>query len=105
LLLAISLWSVLASGVGQPLRALGVLIFFGAPALLVGRFVRWPSRLETILFSLSGAAVAWGGVAGLTFATQVKPQTAVVFVSALVGVVAVIDLSISGQRDRRGGTG
>jgi hypothetical protein len=102
LLLAISLWSILASGVGQPLRALGVLAFFGAPGLLAGRFVRGPGPLETILFSLGGAAATWGVAAGLAFAADWTPESVVICLSALVGLVAAIDLSWSVQRRRRG---
>jgi hypothetical protein len=100
LLLAISLWLVLASGAGQPLRALGVLCFFAAPGLLIGRFVRGPGAFESILFGMGGAVATWGGVAGLTFGAHWKPETAVVAISVLVGLVAAIDLSRSGQRRR-----
>jgi hypothetical protein len=94
LLLAISLWIILASGVGQPARAADALTFLGAPALLAGRFLHALGPLETAVVGLGCAAATWGIVAASTLAAGLwSPESALLALSGLVALVAVLDLS------------
>src|SRR5829696_1491709 len=95
LLLAASLFVILASGLGQPARAVGVLACLaGAPLAITARFARNLGRVETAVVGLAAAAAVCGIVSGVTLAFDAwTPRQALLAMSVLVSAVALIDLS------------
>jgi hypothetical protein len=103
LLLSIAVWLVLGTGIGQPVRAMSVLLFLGGPALLVSRFVPGPTALERAVVGLACGAGFWAVIAWATLAARAWTATsALLTVSVVVGLVAALDLVWSWRAQSRG---
>ena len=99
LALAISVWVVEAAHLGEPVRAIDVVAFLAAPALLAACFVRGLGPLETAVVALAAATATIGVLAAVTFlATSWTPRSALLAWSALVGVAAAAELVRSARR-------
>lgn len=99
LALAISVWVVEAGHLGEPIRAIDVVAFLTAPALLAACFVRGLGPLETAVTALAAATVTIGILAAITFlAASWTPRSALLALSAVVGLAAAVELVRSARR-------
>ena len=93
LALAVSVWVVEAGDLGQPVRAIDVVAFLAAPALLAVCFLRGLGPLETAVTALAAATATIGVLAAVTFlAASWTPRSALLALSAVIGLAAAVEL-------------